>query len=82
MIRNAGKTEPIISHYLFALSAYRGLYILNWVYRYYSEGFYDLIAIISGIIQFILYGIYFLVILAIAIDSNYLFDSLNYKINK
>ena len=33
-----GEAESITSHYLFALGAYRGLYILNWIYRYYFEG--------------------------------------------
>ncbi len=59
MVSKTGEAESITSHYLFALGAYRGLYILNWVYRYYSEGFYDLIAIIAGIIQTILYCDFF-----------------------
>jgi hypothetical protein len=28
----------ITSHYLFAFGSYRGLYIFNWIYRYYAEG--------------------------------------------
>ena len=59
MVSKTGEAESITSHYLFALGAYRGLYILNWIYRYYSEGFYDLIAIIAGIIQTILYCDFF-----------------------
>lgn len=59
MVSKTGEAESITSHYLFALGTYRALYILNWIYRYYGEGFYDLIAIIAGIIQTILYCDFF-----------------------
>ena len=59
MVSKTGEAETITSHYLFALGSYRGLYILNWIYRYYSEGFYDIIAIIAGCIQTILYCDFF-----------------------
>jgi ER lumen protein retaining receptor len=59
MISKTGHAETITSHYLFALGSYRGLYILNWIYRYYSEGFLDLIAVISGCIQTVLYCDFF-----------------------
>ncbi|XKL67228.1 hypothetical protein PGB90_010648 [Kerria lacca] len=59
MISKTGEAESITSHYLFALGSYRGLYILNWIYRYYVENFHDLIAIIAGIVQTILYGDFF-----------------------
>lgn len=59
MVSKTGEAESITSHYLFALGAYRGLYILNWIYRYYSEGFYDLIAIFAGLVQTILYCDFF-----------------------
>ena len=59
MVSKTGEAESITSHYLFALGAYRGLYILNWFYRYYTEGFYDLIAIIAGIVQTVLYCDFF-----------------------
>lgn len=59
MVSKTGEAESITSHYLFALGAYRGLYILNWIYRYYMEGFYDLIAILAGIVQTVLYCDFF-----------------------
>lgn len=59
MITRTGEAETITSHYLFALGIYRGLYILNWIYRYYTEGFHEWIPIISGIIQTILYCDFF-----------------------
>ena len=59
MISKTGEAETITSHYLFALGLYRGLYIVNWVYRYYTEGFYDLIAIVAGCVQTALYCDFF-----------------------
>lgn len=59
MISKTGEAESITSHYLFALGSYRGLYILNWIYRYYVESHYDLIAIIAGIVQTVLYCDFF-----------------------
>merc|ERR1712080_655053 len=46
MVSKTGEAESITSHYLFALGSYRALYIFNWVFRYYGEGFYDIIAIV------------------------------------
>ncbi|PAA51134.1 hypothetical protein BOX15_Mlig009844g2, partial [Macrostomum lignano] len=59
LITKTGEAETITSHYLFALGAYRGLYILNWIYRYYAENFFDLIAIVAGCVQTCLYGDFF-----------------------
>ncbi|KAJ3170432.1 endoplasmic reticulum retention protein [Irineochytrium annulatum] len=36
-LTRTGECETITTHYLFALGAYRGLYILNWFYRYYFD---------------------------------------------
>ncbi|XP_065659826.1 ER lumen protein-retaining receptor 2 isoform X2 [Hydra vulgaris] len=59
MISKTGEAESITSHYLFALGSYRALYLLNWIYRYYFEGFFDLIAIVSGCVQTVLYCDFF-----------------------
>lgn len=59
LVSKTGEAESITSHYLFALGSYRGLYILNWVYRYMMESYYDLIAIIAGILQTVLYCDFF-----------------------
>jgi len=59
MVSKTGEAETITSHYLFALGSYRGLYILNWIYRYFAENYYDLIAIIAGIFQTVLYCDFF-----------------------
>lgn len=59
MVSKTGEAESITSHYLFALGSYRALYLLNWVYRYVVENHYDLIAIIAGVVQTILYCDFF-----------------------
>lgn len=59
MITRTGEAETITSHYLFFLGLYRGLYILNWIYRHYTDGFHEWIPIVSGIIQTILYCDFF-----------------------
>ena len=59
MISKTGEAETITSHYLFALGIYRGLYIVNWVWRYYTEGFYDWISIVAGCVQTLLYCDFF-----------------------
>ncbi|KAF5284357.1 hypothetical protein FQR65_LT13574 [Abscondita terminalis] len=59
MVSKTGEAESITSHYLFALGSYRALYILNWVYRYVTEDHYDLIAIVAGVVQTVLYCDFF-----------------------
>ncbi|KOX77419.1 ER lumen protein retaining receptor [Melipona quadrifasciata] len=59
LVSKTGEAESITSHYLFALGSYRGLYLLNWVYRYYAESHADLIAIFAGLVQTILYCDFF-----------------------
>ncbi|UYV63193.1 YWHAE [Cordylochernes scorpioides] len=59
MVSKTGEAETITSHYLFCLGSYRALYILNWIYRYYFEGFIDPIAVVAGIVQTVLYCDFF-----------------------
>lgn len=59
LLQQRGQAETITSHYLFALGIYRGLYIVNWYYRYHTENFYDPIVIVSGFVQTILYVDFF-----------------------
>lgn len=59
LVSKTGEAESITSHYLFALGSYRALYLLNWVYRYVVNNYYDLIVIFAGIVQTILYCDFF-----------------------
>ncbi|ORX35703.1 ER lumen protein retaining receptor-domain-containing protein [Kockovaella imperatae] len=51
MLQRTGEAETITTHYLAALGLYRGLYIPNWMYRYFTEGAFDPIAVVAGLIQ-------------------------------
>merc|ERR1712113_304423 len=52
---NSGSVENITSHYMFCLGAYRALYVINWIYRYFTENnYYDPIAWSSGVVQTLL----------------------------
>jgi len=59
MLQRTGEAEAITTHYLFALGAYRALYIPNWIYRYFGEGYFDVISVVAGIIQTVLYSDFF-----------------------
>lgn len=59
MLQRRGEAETITAHYLFALGSYRGLYLLNWIYRYFTEGFFDPIVVVAGVIQTVLYADFF-----------------------
>ncbi|KAI8319853.1 ER lumen protein retaining receptor [Martensiomyces pterosporus] len=55
-----GEADNITSHYVFALGGYRALYIVNWVYRYYTEDKYsDYVAWVAGVVQTVLYSDFF-----------------------
>jgi len=51
MIQRIGEAENITTHYLFALGAYRALYIPNWMYRKVFEDYFDPISVMAGLIQ-------------------------------
>ncbi len=59
MISKTGEAETITTHYLFFLGLYRALYLINWIWRFYFEGFFDMIAIVAGVVQTILYCDFF-----------------------
>lgn len=56
MLQRTGEAETITTHYLAALGLYRGLYIPNWMYRYFTEGTFDPIAVVAGLIQTAIYA--------------------------
>ncbi len=59
MVSKTGEAENITSHYLFALGLYRGMYLINWIYRYYDDGHFDAIAVVAGVVQTLLYADFF-----------------------
>lgn len=59
MLQRTGEAETITTHYLFALGAYRALYIPNWLYRWFTEGHFEPISVIAGLVQTVLYSDFF-----------------------
>lgn len=59
LIQAVRKADAVTSHYIFVLGSYRVLYLVNWVYRYFFEGYVCYNAWIAGIIQTILYSDFF-----------------------
>eukprot|EP00939_MAST-03C_sp_MAST-3C-sp1_P002946 g2946.t1 len=60
VLHRTSRIENFTSHYVFTLGAYRGLYILNWIYRFFSEYYYrQWIVWIAGVVQTALYVDFF-----------------------
>ncbi|CAI5454309.1 unnamed protein product [Caenorhabditis angaria] len=74
MLSRTGNAETITAHYLFALGSYRALYIVNWIYRYYTENFFDPIAVVAGIVQTVLYADFFYLYITRVLQSNRPFE--------
>merc|ERR1712071_203512 len=53
--------ENLTGNYIFFMGAYRGLYILNWIYRSYFEPHYKhhLVVYFCGVVQTLLYADFF-----------------------
>mmetsp|Transcript_19699 Transcript_19699/g.66216 ORF Transcript_19699/g.66216 Transcript_19699/m.66216 type:complete len:219 (+) Transcript_19699:86-742(+) len=60
MLQKQGEVENLTSHYVAALGAYRGFYLLNWIYRYFTEAHYvQRIVWFAGTVQTLLYCDFF-----------------------
>lgn len=60
MLQKQGEVENLTSHYVAALGAYRGFYLLNWIYRYFTEpGYVQRIVWFAGTVQTLLYCDFF-----------------------
>jgi len=60
MLQISGNVETLTSHYIFCLGGYRGLYLLNWIYRFVTEdGYSQWIVWLSGLVQTILFCDFF-----------------------
>lgn len=60
LLQRTQNIDNLTGNYVALLGTYRGLYILNWIYRYMTESHYkQWIVWISGIVQTILYVDFF-----------------------
>jgi ER lumen protein retaining receptor len=60
MLHQLEDTTNITRHYIVLLGVYRSFYILNWIYRWYAEGYWHWIAVIAGLVQTALYVDFFI----------------------
>ncbi|KAL8259449.1 hypothetical protein R6Q59_027402 [Mikania micrantha] len=60
LLQRSANVDNLTGQYVFFLGAYRAFYILNWIYRYFTEThFSGWISCISGILQTALYADFF-----------------------
>ncbi|KAG6546827.1 hypothetical protein Mapa_011680 [Marchantia paleacea] len=61
LLQRTKNIDNLTGNYVFFLGAYRGLYILNWIYRYFTDSHYRRKGITwtSGIVQTLLYADFF-----------------------
>jgi ER lumen protein retaining receptor len=61
VLQRTGKVQNLTANYVFTLGCYRGLYVLNWIYRYLTLFVYrQWIVWISGVVQTALYIDFFI----------------------
>jgi len=60
LLQKQGEVENLTSHYVAALGAYRALYLLNWIFRFFTEEDYvQRIVWLAGVVQTGLYCDFF-----------------------
>mmetsp|Transcript_22357 Transcript_22357/g.26924 ORF Transcript_22357/g.26924 Transcript_22357/m.26924 type:complete len:216 (-) Transcript_22357:460-1107(-) len=60
LLQRTKNVDTLTGNYVFLLGAYRGLYLLNWIYRYFTEiGYRQWIVWTSGIVQTAIYCDFF-----------------------
>ncbi|KAJ4771430.1 ER lumen protein-retaining receptor [Rhynchospora pubera] len=60
LLQRSGNVDNLTGQYVFFLGAYRGFYILNWIYRYFTESHYfRWIPWMAGLVQTALYADFF-----------------------
>ena len=60
LMQRTQNIDNLTGNYVFLLGLYRGLYILNWVWRYFTEpGYRQWLVWTSGVVQTLLYADFF-----------------------
>ena len=47
----SSEVDRVVLLYLTSLASHKIFYILNWMYRYQTEGYFDIIAVVAGLVQ-------------------------------
>lgn len=58
LLYKIGEIECVTGLYLTGLGSYRALYVINWIWRYQYEGYYDIITDCAGVVQTTIYCIF------------------------
>ena len=56
LLMKKGRVESVSRKYMAALGGYRAFYVLNWIWRYFAEGFFHYQVFLAGIVQTALYA--------------------------
>jgi ER lumen protein retaining receptor len=56
MLQKEREVENLTKEFVGTMGAYRAFYILNWVLRYFTDGYVNYVGWIGGIVQTALYG--------------------------
>eukprot|EP00871_Galdieria_phlegrea_P000070 jgi/Galph1/1063/GphlegSOOS_G5881.1 len=61
LLQRTGEVENLTSHYIFCLGAYRAFYVLNWIWRFFTDSTYrgQYVTWTAGLLQTALYGDFF-----------------------
>ncbi|KAK9840489.1 hypothetical protein WJX74_010541 [Apatococcus lobatus] len=60
MLQRGQNIDNLTGNYVFLLGAYRALYLLNWIYRFFTEPAYrQWIVWVAGLVQTAIYGDFF-----------------------
>jgi ER lumen protein retaining receptor len=68
-----GFVETLTSHYVFCLGGYRAFYLINWIYRFFTEpGYRNWIVWIAGVVQTAIYCDFFYYYLIARIEGKHM----------
>eukprot|EP00929_Paragymnodinium_shiwhaense_P090466 TRINITY_DN5065_c0_g2_i1.p1 TRINITY_DN5065_c0_g2~~TRINITY_DN5065_c0_g2_i1.p1 ORF type:complete len:219 (+),score=51.57 TRINITY_DN5065_c0_g2_i1:117-773(+) len=59
LLQQMREVENLTSHFVGAMGLYRAFYILNWIYRYFSEDYVNWVGWLGGLVQTVLYADFF-----------------------
>lgn len=59
LLQQLREVENLTSDFVGTMGVYRAFYILNWIYRYFADGYVNWVGWIGGLVQTILYADFF-----------------------
>eukprot|EP00434_Breviolum_minutum_P000232 symbB.v1.2.000192.t1/scaffold21.1/size436794/11 len=59
LLQQMREVENLTSQFVATMGAYRALYILNWIYRYFADDYVNWVGWVGGLVQTVLYADFF-----------------------